>query len=161
MLQSQTTELQYQLREDNDRIALLTEELSEVRREQQSRVRGTSSSAEDVARLLAAAESKYESKISELRRQLSAVEAERTEIETDWSRKLEEKTQDTDKWKRTYESILSSQRDQDIIVHDLRAEIERLKQDARAYRVQLSELQSQAEQLTQVEVCVAFLLCGN
>ena len=35
-LEGQTTEFQYQLREANDRIALLTEELSDARREQET-----------------------------------------------------------------------------------------------------------------------------
>ena len=95
-LQSQFVESQYQMREANDRIALLNEELAESRRDQVSRVQDRGPSAEEVTRLLSAAEAKYESRIADLRRQLSAVERERDDAEAMFSKKLAEKVKEVE-----------------------------------------------------------------
>ncbi|KAI0313730.1 hypothetical protein OF83DRAFT_1086136 [Amylostereum chailletii] len=151
VLQSQNTEFQYQLRELDDRVALLTEELGEARRDQSSRTRSPVNPAEDVARLLANAESRHETKLAELRRKLTAVEAERTEVEADWSRKLDEKVKEAEKWRHAVESSSKNQQVHDGAVEELREEIDRLKQEARTYRNQVMQLQLDVEQRVQGE----------
>ncbi|THH20641.1 hypothetical protein EW146_g766 [Bondarzewia mesenterica] len=151
VLQSQTTELQYQLRECNDRISLLTEELAEVRRDQELKARGSSSSAEEVARLLSSAEAKYEAKIFDFRRKLSAVEAERSEIEAEWSRKLEEKAKEADRLRGAIDFSARNQQVKEDVVGELKAEIEKLKEEVRVSRVQTAQIQAEAEQATHAE----------
>ena len=56
-LQSQTTEYQYQIRELADRVTLLEGELTDAQREANP-ANGTGMSAEEVARLISAAEGK-------------------------------------------------------------------------------------------------------
>ena len=158
VLQSQNTELQYQLRESSDRISLLTEELIDSRREQESRARGVSSSAEDVARLLYSTEAKYEAKLSDLRRKLATVEAERNEIELELGQKLEGKTREAEKIKNSIDDSVKSQQSLEEVINELQAEIERLKEETRTYRTQISQLQADADQVAHIEVS-SFLQC--
>lgn len=158
VLQSQTTELQYQLRETNDRLALATEELADARRDQESKeIRGSSTSAEDVARLLSSAEARYDSKISELRRQLALVEAERNEVEADWSRKLEARGREVERLKAAVDSSARSQQSNEDVVERLSTEIGQLREEVRGQKVQVEQWQAKAEQLSDVEVS-SFLL---
>ncbi|KAI0051775.1 hypothetical protein FA95DRAFT_202400 [Auriscalpium vulgare] len=153
VLRSRDTEFDFQIRESANRIALLNEELADARQEleQHVKVREPSNSAEDVARLLSAAEARYEAKLSEAKRKLAAVEAERTGVEAEWSRKLAEKVQEAEKWKRAVESTVQDQQDNDTVVNELKRDVERLKFEARSYRNQLSQLEIQHERLADVE----------
>ncbi|KAI0067728.1 hypothetical protein BV25DRAFT_1834756 [Artomyces pyxidatus] len=157
VLQSQHTELQYQIRESHDRLALLTEELAEARQEQQSKARGPSTTAEDVARLLSNAESRYEVKLSELRRQLTAAEEERTEMEAYWSRRLEEKEREAEKWKRTVESTVQTQQNSDGEVNELKLHVDKLNHEVRSHHQEVTQLQLQIEHLTELEVFLHLL----
>lgn len=151
-MQSQNTELQFQLRESEDRIAVLEEGLVEARRDQDSSARVPTTSAEEVARLLSAAEAKQASKIAELKRNLAAVEKERNEGEADWSRKLREKTRENDEMKRVLQSSDKTRDENEEAFGGLKAEIERLKEEATSYQRQLSGLQTQADKVKEIEV---------
>lgn len=153
VLQSQNTELQYQLREQNDRIALLNEEIGEAHQDMVMDTSGSSTSAEEVAKLLSAAETRYEAKLSAARHKVTAMEAERMELEMDWSRKLEQTTQEADKWKALVESTTRLQEESNRSVQRLEADLDRTKVEARSYRVQVSQLELQIEQLAHAEVC--------
>jgi hypothetical protein len=153
VLQSQNTELQFQLRERVDRLALLQDELADARREGGApRARGPGSSAEDLARMLAAAEGRNEAKLAELRRKLQVVEAERAEVEADWSAKLAEKVREADRWRRAVDSSATSRRDSEDVVGRLREELERFRQEAAACRAQVADLQRRDEQRAEAEV---------
>lgn len=160
VLQSQATELQYQLRETNDRLSLASEELSEFRRDQESKevARGSSlassSSAEDVARLLSSAEVKYEAKIAELRRQLAGVEAERDEVEVEWSRKLDARAREVERLRAAVDSSARTRQSEEDVVEGLRAEIAQLREEVRGQRGLVEQWQGKAEQLVDVEVGV-------
>ncbi|TFY83598.1 hypothetical protein EWM64_g422 [Hericium alpestre] len=151
VLQSQNTELQYQLRETNDRIGLLTEELADARREQETKPHGPSTSAEEIAKLLSAAETRYEAKLSDLRRKLATAEGERDETQAEWSRKLDGKVKEAERWKAEVESFSTSQQSQEAVVNELREELERMKNDIRSYTDQISQLQRQAAQASEIE----------
>jgi chromosome segregation ATPase len=96
-LQSQNTEIQYQLREATDRLGLVNEELAEARRLQDSTLQGPATSAEDFANLHAMAEAKYELKIADFKRQLAIIERERSEGEVEWSRKVRDKAREVER----------------------------------------------------------------
>ncbi|CDO76644.1 hypothetical protein BN946_scf184868.g58 [Trametes cinnabarina] len=152
LLQGQTTELQFQLREANDRIALLQEEFSDVRHEQHMNVQSPGPSADDVARLLAAAESKYESKLGDLRRRLADAERERDESEARWSKRFAERAKEVEELKAQVASSQKSKEEESEGVHALHAEIDSLKADIRSYQRQIAALHTQLEKAAEVEV---------
>ncbi|KAL4242188.1 hypothetical protein ABKN59_001856 [Abortiporus biennis] len=88
-LQSQTTELEYQLREANEQLSLYREELAEARRTDGLQQVASGPSPEEVTKLLSAAETKFEMRLADARRQIAVVERERDEAEVEWSRKFE------------------------------------------------------------------------
>ncbi|KAJ7786400.1 hypothetical protein B0H16DRAFT_1657710 [Mycena metata] len=150
-LQSQNTELQYQLRESEDRFALLNDDISEARREQDNRAREPSTSAEDVARLLSAAEAKYESKLADLKKNLSVVEKERNESEAQWSRKLRDKVRENDDLKQALGSTTKNRELDEGVVEKLKDQIKLLQEEARLHRMQVADLQAQSVSLEHVE----------
>ncbi|KZT05943.1 uncharacterized protein LAESUDRAFT_654723, partial [Laetiporus sulphureus 93-53] len=150
-LEGQTTELQYQLREANDRIALLTEELADARREQEARSTAPGASAEEVSRLLSAAEAKYETRIGDLRRTLSAVEKERDEGEAEWSRKLSEKVKELEALRKTLTTSAKDREEESESANALRKEIEALKEEVRTYQTCLTDLRVQADRVKEIE----------
>ncbi|OBZ79168.1 Laminin subunit alpha-2 [Grifola frondosa] len=157
-LQGQGTELQFQIREANDRIALLTEELADARRVQDNKPGGTGPSAEEVTRLLSAAESKYETRISDLRRKLAEVERERDEGEAEWSRKLSEKTREIESLKGIV-SISSKTREEELeCASVLRKEIESLQEEIRLHQKRIADLQTQAGKVSEVETAAKIQL---
>ncbi|OSD03603.1 hypothetical protein PYCCODRAFT_1444523 [Trametes coccinea BRFM310] len=151
-LQGQNTELQFQLREANDRIALLQDEFSDVRREQDIKVQSPGPSAEEVARLLAAAESKYESKLGDLRRRLADAERERDEGEARWSKRFAERAQEVEELKAQVASSQRSKDEESEGVHALHEEIDSLKAEIRSYQKQVADLHTQLEKAAEIEV---------
>lgn len=148
VLQNQTTELQYQIREKDDRIALLHEELHDAHQEQHAAVSDLSTSPEEVAKLLAAAESRHEAKLSLTKEKLAAMEAERVEVEAEWRRKVEAKVQEAQRWKSMVDSASRVRQDDDDHTQELQAEVERLQSAARAYDHEVSQLRRQNERST-------------
>ncbi|KAF9499721.1 hypothetical protein BDN71DRAFT_1486818 [Pleurotus eryngii] len=143
-LQSQNAELQFQLREANDRLALLSENLAEARHEQDAKAQAPLASSEEVARLLSATQSKYETKLADMRKDLLATEKERNDAEADWSRKLREKTREADELKRVLASSAKIREESQATVDDLASQIDQLKQEIQQYKRQVVELQHQA-----------------
>ncbi|KAI0721269.1 hypothetical protein C8T65DRAFT_825844 [Cerioporus squamosus] len=150
-LQGQNTELQYQLREANDRIALLQEEFSDVRREQNMKDQSPGPSTEEVTRLLAAAESKYEAKLSDLRRRLAEAERERDEGEAHWSKKLAERAREVESLKAVVNSSQKSKDAESESVQALKDEIQALQSEIRSYQKQITDLYAQLEKSAEVE----------
>ena len=158
VLQNQTTELQYQIREKDDRITLLHEELNDAHQEQHAAVSDLSTSPEEVAKLLAAAESRHEAKLTLAKEKLAAMEAERVEVEAEWRRKVEAKVQESQRWKAMVDSASRSRQDDDDHTQELRAEVERLQSATRAYDHEVSQLRRQIERSTSDQVDIAISL---
>ncbi|KAJ7597112.1 hypothetical protein C8J56DRAFT_1011641 [Mycena floridula] len=142
-LQSLNTEMQYQLRESQDRIGLLNEELSEAHREQESQSRTSAVSSIDVGHMLAAAEAKHELKLAEMKRVINNLENERNDSEAEWSRKLREKSKETEDLRRVLGSAAKTNEEEAEVVTDLKAEIAQLQQDIQAQQNIASELRTQ------------------
>lgn len=157
-LQGQNTELQYQLREANDRAALLQDEFSDVRREQEVRVQPPGPSAEEVARLLAAAESKYEAKLGDLRRRLAEIERERDEVDARWSRKFAERAKEVDELTAAIRKTQKSKEEEEEGMHALQAEIEALKAEIRSYQQQVADLHNELEKAAEIEASAKLTL---
>ncbi|KAJ7254034.1 hypothetical protein B0H12DRAFT_1115648 [Mycena haematopus] len=137
-LHSQNTELQYQLREAEERSALLNDDITEVRREQDSRAREPTTSAEDA---------KYESRLADLRRNLNVVEKERNESEAQWSRKLREKVRENDELKQVLGSATKNRELDAGVVDKLNDQIKLLQEEIRLHQVEAAELRAQAASL--------------
>lgn len=148
VLQSQNTELQYQVREKDGRIAQLNEELSDFRQEQHFRVSDPSTSPEEVAKLLATAESRQEAKLTALKQRLASMEAERVEVEAEWRRKVEAKQQEAQRWKSMVDTASQNRQEDDDHAQELQKEVERLRLATRTHEYDVSQLRRQIECLT-------------
>jgi chromosome segregation ATPase len=153
-LQNQNTELQYQLREAQDRIALLTYDVQEAQREQESRSQQVTTSPEEVARLLSFTELKYEAKLTEMKTQLQQLETERNDSESEWSRKVRDKAKEVDDLKNLLEANSRSRGEHEKLVDRLRAEKAQLQDEARLSQQQLAELLSTKELVESIEVFI-------
>ncbi|KAF8633659.1 hypothetical protein AX15_001308 [Amanita polypyramis BW_CC] len=144
-LQNQNTELQYQLREAQDRTALLACDLQEAQREQETRSHPTSISSEEVARLLSSTELKYEQKLTEIRMQLRQTEFERNDIEMEWNRKVHDKAKEVENLKNLLEASSSFRGECEGLLNSLRAENAHLQEEVRLNQQKLTELLSAKE----------------
>ncbi|KAI0673501.1 hypothetical protein C8Q78DRAFT_967782 [Trametes maxima] len=151
-LQGQHTELQYQLREATDRVALLQEEFSDARREQEVRAQPVGPSTEEVSCMLAAAEAKHEARLADLRRRLADAERERDEGEAHWSKRFAERAREVEGLKAVISSSQKSKAEEADGVQALEHEIESLKGDIRAYQKQITDLHAQLEKTAEVEL---------
>ncbi|KAG8748534.1 hypothetical protein FRC10_003668 [Ceratobasidium sp. 414] len=95
-VQNQVSELQYQLREAEDRNSLLVDELDELRNGSRLSTHSPTPGPE-VARLLSEAEGKFEGRLSEMRMKLRATEKERNEAEDDWNKTLADRGKEIEK----------------------------------------------------------------
>ena len=151
-LQSQTTEYQYQIRELGDRVALLEGELTDAQREA-SPANGTGMSPEEVARLISAAEAKYEARLAELRGQLETIEKERDEADVEWNSKVAARALEVEELKRAIGKGQKSEVDHKVVEEKLRGDILALKEEVRGYQRQQTEFQRQVERIKESEVC--------
>lgn len=151
-LQSSTSELQFQLRESTERSVLLLEELADARRDLEYRELRPSVSAEDSARIRAAIEAKYESKIKELVSRLSDVEKERSETEAALSRNLQQKTQELESLRKLADTSAQSRGITDEEVVNLKQEIIDLQRLASSLKQQVVELDLQKQKGKELEV---------
>ncbi|WVQ83011.1 hypothetical protein IAT38_005149 [Cryptococcus sp. DSM 104549] len=120
-MQTRTKELEFQLREANERCALLEDSVREqgsgrgraglglgVPDGQGSASRSPSRSASfsgapsssEVQRLLAEAEARSEAKVSDLRFKIRSLETERNELEEEWAAKVQERVRELEKMRR-------------------------------------------------------------
>lgn len=93
-LTNQVTELQHQLRERDDRIGMLSEELSTSLDRAGSSTPGGQSEA---TFLVAEVESKYEARIADLRERMRILDKERADAEEEWAKNMQERSRDVDR----------------------------------------------------------------
>ncbi|WVQ96616.1 hypothetical protein IAU59_003721 [Kwoniella sp. CBS 9459] len=123
-MQTRTKELEFQLREANERCALLEDGMRDSRRPSRGALglgapdesfspspsaspsrrssfnNGGGASSSEVQRLLSEAEARSESKLSDLRFKIRSLETERNEIEEEWATKLGERVRELEKLRR-------------------------------------------------------------
>ena len=153
-LDSSQSELQFQLREATERNAILSEELTDVRRELEYRESRPSISNEDSSKLRAALEAKYESRLSDLNAQLALAEKERNEIESALSRSLQQKTQENEELRKAISSAAQTKGIDEDEVNKLKLNIENLSRQVTSYKEQLKELSRQQERISELEVSI-------
>jgi chromosome segregation ATPase len=151
-LEAQTNELQYQLREATERIALLTEELSEARRDQEHRRPEPSVSAEEIALTLQATEARYEGRLKDVRSQVETLETERADAEVLWARRLEEKAKEVEQLRKVVNSSKESSGKTEESVKELKQQAVLLKEEARLARLETQKLHREAEAAREAQV---------
>ena len=105
--------------------------------------------------MLSATEAKYESKISDFKRNLRALEKERSDGEAEWSRKLRDKVREVDQLKKEVGSAATTRQQEEETVAGLRAEINKLNDESRLLQDQLSQLRLSDSKVREIEVCVS------
>ncbi|WVW84815.1 hypothetical protein I302_106850 [Kwoniella bestiolae CBS 10118] len=120
LMSTRTKELEFQLREANERVALLEDASNNrsmlglpngfggspagspmgSRRNSTSMSNKNGSGGVDIQKLLSEAEAKSESKLSDLRFKIKSLEIERNDIEEEWSVKLQERVRELEKLRR-------------------------------------------------------------
>lgn len=103
---------------------------------------------------MSATQSKYETKLADMRKDLLATEKERNDAEADWSRKLREKTREADELKRVLASSAKTREESQATVDGLASQIDQLKQEIQQYKRQVVELQHQATSGSDQEVSI-------
>lgn len=151
-LQHQNTELEFQLREANERLALIKEEYADYQREQEVRAREPVTSASDIAQMISAAEAKYEVKLAESRRSVAVLEKERGESEANWSRKLKEKVKELEDLKRLLGSAARSREEDVSAVEALKADLGRAREEVRILKEQLLDVPVLQETIQDLKV---------
>ena len=146
------TELEYQLRESNDRLALLREEYSELQREAETRSREPVTSADEMARMVSAVEAKYEARLTEMKRNISVLEKERHDSETDWSKKLREKVKELEDLKRLLGSATSLRENEETMVASLKAELGTVQKTNLSLQREVEELPILKERIQELQV---------
>jgi len=104
-----------------------------------------------VAQLLSSTEAKYESRISDLRHTVAALEKERDESESDWGRKLREKSKEIEDLKKIVDSSSRSRDERAGVEDNLKAEAVRLKTEVTSYQKQIAQLQKAVEKTEEAE----------
>ncbi|KAG6894481.1 hypothetical protein C0992_005956 [Termitomyces sp. T32_za158] len=140
VLESQNTEYQYQLRELDDRYSLLKDDFAEVQRDLEARSREPATSSSEIARLLSVAESKYEAKLFDLKKNLEAVEKERNDSDADWSLKLRDKAREVEDLKRITNMVAKTEEQYEETVAGLKANIITLEGEHHLLLEQIQEL---------------------
>ena len=135
---------------------MLKEEYAELLRESESRSREPTTSPDEIARMVSAAEAKYESRISEMKRNISVLEKERSESEADWSRKLKEKVKELDDIKRILGSAARTRENEENMVANLKEELAKAQEANKALQRETAELPILREQLLELEVNTKF-----
>ncbi|EIW73468.1 hypothetical protein TREMEDRAFT_24935 [Tremella mesenterica DSM 1558] len=179
--QSRTKELEFQLREMTERCNLLEDQLSSSSssllptRGRALLPNGSSSSsvlpgpsgtsAVDVQRLLAEAETKAEAKVNELRARIRALEKERNDVEEEWAAKIGERVREVEKLRRVvmekeneYADSLRSRQEKDNAILAKEEERRQVEKEVLVLETKIEEaraevvLAAEAEKLARDEI---------
>lgn len=151
-LQSQNTELEYQLRELRDQMALLTEDLTEARRQAGSPAANPPILVSDVAQMLSNTEARYEAKYAAMNRNLQVLEKERNDVETEWSRKLQEKARELEETNGLITRTAKMREHHEEIVFNLQAQIFGLRDSVVELQNTVEASEKENRRLQEVEV---------
>jgi len=157
-MQHQNTELEFQLREANDRLALVKEEYAELQREAETQSREPTVSSEEIARMVSATEVKYEARLAEMKRNVSVLEKERHESEVDWSKKLKEKVRELEDLKRVLGSATRMRESEDNLVANLKTELDAAQEANSSLRREVAELTLLKGQIEELEASLGIFI---
>jgi len=164
VLQSQVEEMRFRLRESEERIGVLQEELAEDRRghapNDLDAPTSTGPRAGELAALLSETTSRHEVRLAELRNRMRTLELERAEAEENWSRTLQQRAEENERLRgiitikdREFKDALDGRRARDEVVQRLEADVERERKEKETDRRQVSEHAREVEDLRESLVC--------
>lgn len=163
VLQSQVEEMRFRLRESEERMSVLQEEVAEGRRRHSTNDLDTPTTgpgARELAALLSETTSRHEVRLAELRNRMRTLELERADAEEGWSRTLQQRAEENERLRgiiviknREFKDALDGRRARDEIVQRLEADVERERKEKEADRRQISELAREVEDLRESLVC--------
>lgn len=164
-MQTKSKELEFQLREANERCSLLEDSMRDdvVRRGQSmglavpenrtdslSPSRNSSLSGAgpmEIQRLLAESESRAESKLSDLRARIRSLECERNELEEEWAGKMQERVKELEKMRRV---LLDKEKEHARSLEGLRereSRIQEVEQKTRDLEAEISRMKLRMEEV--------------
>ncbi len=163
VLQSQVEEMRFRLRESEERMGVLQEELTEARRGHATNSVGsptTGPGAGELAALLSETTSRHEARLAELRNRMRTLELERVDAEETWTRTLQQRAEENERLRgiivvkdREFKDALDRRRARDEVVQRLEADVERERKEKEGDRRQISELAREVEDLQESLVC--------
>ena len=163
VLQSQVEEMRFRLRESEERMGVLQEELAEARRGHATNgidTPTTGPGAGELAALLSETTSRHEVRLAELRNRMRTLELERADAEESWSRTLQQRAEENERLRgiiavkdREFKDALDGRRARDEVVQRLEADVEKERKEKEGDRRQISELACEVEDLRESLVC--------
>ena len=175
-LRSRTKDLEFQLREVNERCALLEDSVAGPSTSESTRGRNllnvpgdlgarsatpspSRASSVEIQRLLAEAEARSESKLADLRHKIRSLEGERNSLEEEWASKLAERVRELERSKRTiqekdleYAESLRGMKDRETEIEHGGEARKGLEREIRGLRAQLEEGKEDVEAALDAEV---------
>ena len=182
-MQNSTKELEFQLRESTERCAVLEDQVnsntkSDIRGRLGVNVRSArdtpspspsrqnsydSTSAVEVQRLLAEAESRAEVKISDLKAKIRSLENERNDAEEEWANKLQERARESEKLRRAvaekdteYNDVLRTSREREERAEEAEARRKGLERELNALKAKVEEAKGDMSTSADAEVSILF-----
>lgn len=162
-MQTKSKELEFQLREANERCSLLEDSmrddvvrrgqsvgLTETRTDSLSPTRNSTLSGAgpmEIQRLLAESESRAESKLSDLRARIRALECERNELEEEWAGKMQERVKELEKMRGV---LLDKEKEHARSLEGLRereSRIQEVEQKTRDLEAEISRMKLRMEEV--------------
>lgn len=125
-----------------------------MQREQELRTREPSASVENIAHLLSATESKYEAKITDLKRINGTLEKERNDSEAEWSRKLKDRASEIEELKRLLGHSTKSQEKEEATIAELEEELEHERGKVATLQGELTDMAKTCSRLESGQVGV-------
>lgn len=154
-LEMSNNELHHQLRSEQEKAFLLSEELSDTQREQDYETRTSQVSSDDVAQI----RTKYETQLSEVQARLTAIEAERNETETTLNHALQQKHKECEELRKIVDSSAHSKNSSQETIASLKQELSRANNQLLEYRKQANEFMKQSKVIEELEVCISLYPC--
>lgn len=176
-MQNSTKELEFHLRESTERCAVLEDQLNskaDPRGRLGVNVRSArdtpspspsrqnsydATSAAEVQRLLAEAESRADVKISDLKAKIRSLENERNDAEEEWSNKLQERARESDKLRRAiaekdteYNDVLRTSREREERAEEAEGRRKGLERDLNALKAKIEEAKGDMSTSADAEV---------
>jgi hypothetical protein len=163
VLQSQVEEMRFRLRESEERLGVLQEELAETQRGNATSHLDpptTGPGAGEFAALLSETTSRHETRFAELRNRMRTLELERTDAEESWRRTLQQRAEENERLRgliaikdNEFKDALDGRRARDEVVQRLEANVERERREREGDRRQTAELAREVEDLRESLVC--------
>ena len=105
-----------------------------------------------MARMVSTVEAKYEARLTEMKRNISVLEKERHDSETDWSKKLKEKVKELEDLKRLLGSATSLRENEETMVASLKAELGTVQKTNLTLQREVEELPVLKERIQELQV---------